>query len=135
MRQTSRDAYDHIKSSGQLKRRMTEAYVCFYNHGPMTGQELNKKMSGDGAWKLCKPLQRREVLREVGVKACSVTGRVATLWDVTNKMPTKPLPVGTKKTKKQKIEDILKELRFIYKHSPKEGQAHINKVAKMVKDI
>ena len=57
VRSTSLEAFEKVQVSGVLADRQREAYSTLYLHGPLTGQELNEKMTGDGAWKLMAPLK------------------------------------------------------------------------------
>lgn len=93
MRSTSVEAYHKVQESGLLADRQREAYRTFYSHGPLTGQELNSLMTGDGAWKLCAPLKGLGLIHEVGKTKCKVTGNTAYLWDVTSKLPPEEKPV------------------------------------------
>lgn len=104
VRETSLETYNYIMESGLLSKRLRKAYGVFYLHGPLTGQELNSRMEGDGAWKLCSPLKEMGVLQEVEKRRCKVTGRMAFAWDVTANIPMKP---AKRKTK----DDIIRELR------------------------
>lgn len=91
IRQTSIEAFQEIQESGLLGKRQKHAYNTLYQYGPLTGQELSKKMGIPGQWKRCSELKKRGVCFEVGEKVCSVTGQKAILWDVNDKKPTKTL--------------------------------------------
>ena len=90
MRQTSIDVYTEIKASGLLSKRRWQVYDCLFHEGPLTGNELVERLKLPGAWKRLSELEAETVVRDVGERQCSVTGREVTLWDVTSN-----LPIGT----------------------------------------
>lgn len=107
IRSTSIEAYNTIRNNGVLTERLRDAYHFIFQHGPLTGQELNNIMPGNGAWKLLSPLRRVGIVSEVGKKKCSITGYNALLWDVNGKLPIEAVKV---KTKNQIIKELKLEL-------------------------
>ncbi len=108
VRSTSREAYQAVKDDGTLSKRLKEAYSIFHSDGPLTGQELNSKMLGDGAWKLCSPLKKADLIEEVDKVKCKVTGRSAYAWDVTGR---KPKIIRKSITKEFKIDSSKSEIK------------------------
>lgn len=88
VRQTSHLAYSTIKNNGLLSKRRWEAYSALYEHGPITANELCQKAGVTGLWKRLSELKQAGLAKEVGQATCAVTGMTATLWDVTDHVPT-----------------------------------------------
>ncbi len=99
-RRTSRKVYEQIKQEGLLSERRMEVYRCVFLHGPLTAMEafeklkLNTNQSGRFT-----ELREMGVLTELGSRKCSITGREAIIWEVTNKLPKN---VKTRLSKKDK---------------------------------
>lgn len=110
IRQTSVIAYNEIKDSGLLGKRQKHAYDVLYKKGPLTGNELSTYMNMPGQWKRCSELKKRGLAIEVGKRKCSITGKLALLWDVTNNLPTKYNP---KKTKDSIIKELQETIRIL----------------------
>lgn len=94
IRQTSVRAYNEIKRSGALSRMRWRVYRTVYHHGPLTAHELDERLAQHGETKTSyhkrlSELLRVGVCRVVGERPCNITGRIAMLWDVTDKLPTK----------------------------------------------
>ncbi len=99
IRQTSRDAYNEIKTNGLLSERRWQVYSLLYEHGPLTGSEMALKFKakyGILAPNQANMLARVGELREMGVARevsehhiCPITGHRVILWDVTDKLPKK----------------------------------------------
>lgn len=90
MRQTSIDAYRQIRDGGLLSLMRWQVYEVLYEHGPLTAREVGSYMRGAmklNAWKRLSELERQRVVIDVGLRECSVTGHVVTLWDVSGELP------------------------------------------------
>lgn len=95
IRQTSVDAYNMIKENGLLSQRRFEVYDVLFNHGPLTQGETCDKITP--GWKRSNQsytprfaeLKKLGVIIEIGERECSITGRKALSWDVTDKLPLK----------------------------------------------
>lgn len=104
-RSSSIEAYNYIKETGALGRKREQVYGVLFLHGPLTSGEayqyLNRTQS-DGALTQSRArfteLRDMGFIKEVGKRACSVTGRVVIEWDVTDNTAaqTKPKPIKTK---------------------------------------
>jgi hypothetical protein len=89
-RRTSAAAYAAIQNEGLLNKLQFKVYHLLYHHGPLTGRELNAEMrSGDGH-KRFQELREKCVAYVVRERACSVSGRRAQEWDVTDQLPCAP---------------------------------------------
>lgn len=95
LRQTSLEAYRHIESEGLLSRVRFEVYSILFHHGPLTMADIHKRLSkgrsvsGGTYTSRLSELERMGVIREVKRVKCPITGRTATLWDVTSSLPIK----------------------------------------------
>lgn len=107
-RQTSIEAFRQIKESGLLSERRLQVYEALFRHGPCTSGELFARALV-GKTNLSVMTQSRArftelrdlgVIREVGVKKCTATGRNAIVWDVTGGLPRK---VAKKESKSAKL--------------------------------
>ena len=87
MRRTSIDAFNAVVASGAIGKLQKEAYRVLYNEGPLTGQELARQAKIAGLWKRLSELKDSGVIQEVGKRHCTVTGRMALVWDVTQGEP------------------------------------------------
>lgn len=98
IRSTSTETYNHIKHSGLLGDMAWAVYKKVYEMGPCTSAEAFREMQAEGIYKnpISQSRARFTELRdagafyEVGTKVCSVTGRSAILWDVSDKIPVRP---------------------------------------------
>lgn len=92
-RATSREAYQALVDSGQLRGRQAEALWAVINNGPATSAEIISS-AGLGAnvnlWRArFTELVARGLIREVSARKCKITGRRALVWEATGR--TKPL--------------------------------------------
>lgn len=120
MRETSIQAYRQIKQEGLLSKMRERVYDVVFHHGPCTSAEAYTLMTKVEKAPITQSRARFTELRDQGVfkecgrKTCSVTGRTAILWDVTDQLPSQ-LP---KKKKKNGLQDAIdymieKEIMFI----------------------
>lgn len=94
MRTTSIRVYREIKESGLLSRMRWRVYRVVFKHGPLTAHELDTHLAAPEETKTSyhkrlSELERVGVCRVVGERPCTITGRSALLWDVTDNLPTK----------------------------------------------
>lgn len=95
IRQTSLEAYRQIQSEGLLSRVRFDVYSILFREGPLTMADIHKRLSsgrsvsGGTYTSRLSELERIGVIREVKRVKCPITGRTATLWDVTDKLPIK----------------------------------------------
>lgn len=106
---TSRKAYYEIKREGLLSRSRMQVYECLYHNGAMTGRELNETLGNDSAHKRLSELHKRGVITKKGKRDCRITGRTATVWVVTEALPSEPDKQFTESTSRDK--KALNELR------------------------
>ena len=93
-RRTSREAYDAIHEDQLLSSVRARVYYRLYHNGPLTGAELNDLISTrtgvtPGFHKRLSELKDLGVVYEVEERECTVTGRKAIAWDVTEHLPKK----------------------------------------------
>jgi len=115
IRKTSRIAYKQIQEQGLLSQRRFEVYEALFYHGPLTANEAREHIGGHVPLNSVSPrmaeLKDRGVVVEVGEKICSVTGKKAILWDVTDSLPVEPPKRETSKEKIAKLEAENTELK------------------------
>jgi hypothetical protein len=105
IRQTSIDTYHKISSEGLLSKRRLEVLESIIKFGrPGTSAEIYRTMNTTEkgitqSRARFTELERMGVICEVDKRACSVTGITATVWDLTDNLPTKLERVTTKKEK------------------------------------
>lgn len=109
-RDTSIQAYHQIKDEGLLSRMRLMVYEHLFKHGPLTRSELDNQLKGPNEvnpsyHKRLSELERQGVVKTVGRKACSITGRECELWDVTSALP---IPFTRDPSKKQVLLDAAK---------------------------
>jgi len=97
VRETSLLIYEEIRTKGLLSKMRWTVYECLFRHGPMTGAELNERLTPPTARsrqpnfsKRLSELERRGLAQRVGRATCGTTGHEAELWDVTTGMPIAP---------------------------------------------
>lgn len=93
-RDTSIEAYRQIEAEGLLSRRRWQVYEILYHYGPLTAGEIARHAIDKGIevkeqtiTPRMAELRERKVVKEVGVKVCSTTGRNCIAWDVTASLP------------------------------------------------
>jgi hypothetical protein len=108
VRHTSVEAYRTIEFTDLLGQRQWQAYQIVFKHGPMTANELCKVAGKPGLWKRLSELERFGLVQAVGERPCKITGMNATLWEVTNGLPSKPI---RKKSNRQIIRELREEIQ------------------------
>ena len=114
-RETSIDCFNEIKREGLLSKMRFEVYSALFLMGkPSTTREVYATMNVDKqeATRFTE-LRKLGVIYEVQNRKCTITGRMAIEWDLTNKLPVDFK--NTNKTKQQKKNDALESLRNLYK--------------------
>ena len=119
IRNTSAMAYHAIKANGLLSRMRWLVYDCLYQHGPLTGNEVNERLKSPGQvapsyHKRLSELETLGVVRTIGVRACSVTGRECEEWDVTSNLPTGSVSNAGARPTKAQMKSAVRELRAIH---------------------
>lgn len=102
-RETSIEAYNHLKETGVLSKRRFQVYHEVFRNGPITAGEVFKYGDSHNVVKgsVCARLtELREMglVKEVGERICRLTGKTAILWDVTSRMNPLELPRKQSKT-------------------------------------
>ena len=78
-------------------------YECLFEHGPLTGAEIDERLRGDRGGrghyhKRLSELYALDLISDVKIRACSITGEQVTEWDVTSNLPKdSPAKVDQKK--------------------------------------
>lgn len=93
-RQTSIDAYNAIVNDGRRDTIKKRVYRIYYEHGPMTAQEMTARFFVNDTSRGSFVTRISEMVNEgtmisVGEKLNPETGLMNTLWDVTDNKPTK----------------------------------------------
>ena len=95
VRETSLVTYNQIKAKNLLSQRRMEVYSALFKYGPCTANELFRD------WKVSTTITQQNIhprlgeLRDLGVvtevkqRKCGVTGRMAIVWEITNRLPRK----------------------------------------------
>ena len=109
MRETSIETYRQILADGTIGRLQRKVYVCLYQHGPMTSNELAGQLRGEDELNLSyhkrlSELERLGLARITSKRPCMITGRTCYEWMTTDL--AKPLLRAKKRTTK----DINREL-------------------------
>lgn len=133
MQSTSLEAYLKIKSLGLLSPRRFEVYEVLAKYGAQTQSEVFSKLGLIGEKRVCytprfAELERQGVIRVVGEKACSVTGKNCKIWKVTDELP-RPFKIEKKIMSEKDFDDFVLFMRDI-------GVPYIyfNKIADYIKE-
>ena len=135
IRQTSIDCYNQIKADGLLSKRRLEVYSSLLKMGkPSTTREVYSTMNVDKqeATRFTE-LRNLGVIYEVRNRKCSVTGRTAIEWDITDNLPKKTKVITN--TKKDRVKNTLIALRDLYKKKNISTVEDWHKVANLIKSI
>lgn len=97
-RQRSAEAYRQIRESGLVEKRKKEVFDLIWNHGPMTGAEVARRIKAKrNVWSQSESIRNRisdlrdmGLLIDVGGERDPDTGKMNTLWDWSGEMPEKP---------------------------------------------
>lgn len=117
-RKTSIDCYHQIKNEGLLSNKRQFIYEHLFENTPCTSLEamqgvINKANVFPTAFRArFTELRQLGVIYEKRIKKCSISGRNAIEWDLTNNLPLDKKI--THKSKKQKIDLALNGLRDLY---------------------
>lgn len=108
MRTTSLNVYRAIEDSGVLGGLQWAVYSKIFEYGPITQNELFRYYFPNVITDSIKPrfseLLAMGCIKEVGSRACRVTGNEALIWDVTEHVP------ATKFKRKNKYKELKSEL-------------------------
>lgn len=118
-RQTSIDCYNQIKAQGLLSKMRFKVYECILTNAPCTSAEaLSNMLSKNSA--ITSSRARFTELRELGViyevrnRKCTITGRTAIEWDLTDGLPKEK--IISDNSKKQRIQTTIDALKLLYKN-------------------
>lgn len=89
-RETSLEAYSHLVKNGLISHRHLLAWVTLQINGPLTGRELDKAAETVGLWKRLSELKALGLVREKGVRRCSISERSAIVWEHVAAQPSGP---------------------------------------------
>lgn len=93
-RQTSMTAYRQLVASGVIKGNQDRVLAHIVDYGPATSGEILFRMNvrNVNAWRArFTELQARGLITEVEQRKCTITGRLALVWEFTKR--TTPLSV------------------------------------------
>tara|TARA_R100001530_G_C4184456_1_gene120340 strand:- start:1 stop:414 length:414 start_codon:yes stop_codon:yes gene_type:complete len=134
-RQTSIDCYNEIKRDGSLSKMRFEVYSALLSMGkPSTTREVYETMDvvKQEATRFTE-LRKLGVIYEVQNRKCTITGRTAIEWDLTDRLPIDIK--NTNKTKKQRLDAALNSLRELYKNKDISTDEDWKIVADLIKSI
>ena len=125
MRDTSIEAYHSIKDAlTPARARVWDALVLAGE--PLTGRELNRKLSTPNAHKRLSELLEQGVIAECGSRTCRVTGKRAVIWK-----PVLVQPIPLKRVRLPK--SWLVRLNRLAKRHPEHKEA-IALVARLLRE-
>ena len=90
-RQTSIDCYNQIKAEGLLPKQRFTVYEALFKIGSSTGSELDTYCRSKSAHCRLSELRDLGVIYEKGTRKCKITDRLAIEWDLTDRLPKKPI--------------------------------------------
>lgn len=94
-RDTSIEAYAAVEASEFVDKTKWDVYRCLYEHGPLTQNEvwvrLGSPQKKDSYSPRFSVLVQMGVIADLGVRPCTVTHRKCHYYDVTSKLPEKPV--------------------------------------------
>lgn len=121
IRQTSRDAYNEIRTNGLLSQRRWEVYDALYKWGPCTANELYAHMtlktrstdqSNTNVRARLNELRECAAASEVGTRACKITGCNVIVWGISGKLPVALPKRESKDAIIKRLEEENKALRL-----------------------
>lgn len=77
--------HESILSSGLLPEARRRVYMLLWAHGPLTGREINFRLSTQSGHKRLSELKRLDIVDTFGKKKCSSAGRLSEAWDVSGR--------------------------------------------------
>jgi len=81
------DAHEAILDSGILTQSQRVVYMAVYANGPITGREINFRLSTQSGHKRLAELKRLDVIDTFGKKKCTSSGKLTVAWRVTHREP------------------------------------------------
>lgn len=110
-RLTSREVWQQIQDEGLLTKMQRQALQLFcWNDQPLTGSELDQKSGSRYMHQRISELTDAGVLRQAGLKVCSVTGRTVMAWEPSDAMPHPTLSVVGRTKRKQTVKQLHDEV-------------------------
>jgi hypothetical protein len=134
-RQTSIECYNQIKAEGLLSKQRLAVYSSLLQMGkPSTAREVYSTMdvAKQEATRFTE-LRNLGVIYEVGNRKCSVTGRTAIEWDLTDRLPVE-IEISYN-TKKQRVANAINGLRELYKNKNTSTDEDWRNVAELITAI
>lgn len=126
-RRTSIAAYHEIEFAGLLSKKRFEIYKILYKYGPLTYNEVFKKIvqrdsviASANVGARLNEMREMGVVEEAGERLCSITGMNVILWDVTDKLPT-PLVKSKEPTRTDLINALCDKLEVMCDHLNAQG--------------
>lgn len=134
-RQTSINCYNQIKAKGLLSKQRFEVYSALVRIGkPSTTREVYATMNvpKQEATRFTE-LRNLGVIYEVRNRKCSITGKTAIEWDLTDKLPIKLEQPSN--TKKNRVNTAINGLIELYKNKNTANTDDWQKVANLIRSI
>lgn len=115
VRKTSIATFYEIRDEGLLSRMRFVIYECLFCHGPLTAQEVFKRLSLESNQSgRFTEMREMGVVYEVGERECRITGRDVIEWDVTGDLPKEYIKQTGRPSRKE-LREAADELREIYR--------------------
>jgi DNA-binding Lrp family transcriptional regulator len=124
---TSLDVYKRIIASGLISKRRKEIVEILWEHTALTGNQISKihkekhntNSFSENVKNRITELEQMGVISIVGIVACPLTKNQVNLYALSGNLPVK---LEVKQTKKQKVDNIKKQIVEIGKMLP-DGEA------------
>lgn len=122
-----------------LSKRRMEVYELLYDDGPMTGNEVIRRMmilhpgTNQGGFNTrLSELEKQGVIEQVGYRIDPVSGHNNILWDVT---PDLPVALEKRVSKNDKVSEIKKMLSALGRTLPDEYKPAARNIYRKVADL
>jgi predicted transcriptional regulator len=134
-RQTSIDCYRQIQAQGLLSKQRFEVYqALLYMGKPSTTREVYATMdvAKQEATRFTE-LRNIGVIYEVRNRKCTITGRTAIEWDLTDGLPKDK--IISNNSKKQRLDTCIDALKELYKKKNTSSIEDWQVVANLIRKI
>jgi hypothetical protein len=80
MQETSVEAWKDFKDSPSKANCTRLVAYTLKQNGPLTGREVCEKAGQEGLWKRLSEMEKEGVVKTIGKRICSITGKKALIW-------------------------------------------------------
>ncbi len=88
MQETSITSWEEFKNSPSKSNCYLTIIQTLKECGPLTGREICNKADQEGLWKRLSEMEKEDKVKTAGKRTCSITGRKALLWTLSEKKET-----------------------------------------------